>query len=399
VLPFIPPLRSWRGPLVVFLGALLFSLSCAEFVLRAVDFSYYWALYKQPDPHRGWAPVPGTEAWQRLEGKAFVEINEAGQRDDLHAQEKPPGTFRIAVLGDSFTEAVQVPLKHTFWSILENELKACTAFGGSDVEVINFGVSGYSTAQELLTLRHHVWTYEPDLVLLAFFQGNDLTENTRALDGDPMRPYFLYANQDLLLDASFRSSDAYRRRASWYGRVGFTLVQHSRLLQAVYRAKDLVTARQREGQGEVTEGVPQEPRVDNRIYGPPRDPEWRAAWRVTEGLLKQMHREVRRRAAHFLVVTLSTGAQVYPDPTFRAYFKSSLGIDDLFYTDHRIRELGEQTGFSVLNLAPQMQLWATFTGGWLHGFENSQWGVGHWNRAGHRLAGEMIADALCELDS
>lgn len=381
--------------MVLVWAAVLISASCAELILRALDFSYYWALYKQPDRHRGWAPRPGTQAWQRLEGEAFVKINEAGQRDRLHTLEKPVGTFRIAVLGDSFAAAVQVPLEQTFWSVLEEELKACRAFGASAVEIINFGVSGYGTAQELLTLSHHVWAYDPDLVLLAFFQGNDLTENLRALDGDPMRPYFVYRDQDLVLDTSFRSANAYRRRVSWYGRVAFTLLQHSRLLQAVYRAKDLIAVRQREGQAEVAGEVPQEPRVDNRIYGPPSDPEWKQAWRVTESLLKQMHRAVLAQEAQFLVVTLSTGAQVHPDPRFRAYFKHSLGIEDLFYTDYRIRELGAQTGFSVLNLAPQMELWANLTGGWLHGFKNSQWGVGHWNRTGHRLAGEMIAEALC----
>jgi hypothetical protein len=43
-----------------------------------------------------------------------------------------------------------------------------------------------------------------------------------------------------------------------------------------------------------------------------------------------------------------------------------------------------------------MQLIATFSTTWLHGFENSQPGIGHWNPAGHRLAAGIIAEALCK---
>ena len=52
--------------------------------------------------------------------------------------------------GDSFAEALQVPMEDTFWAILEREIKECTAVAGREPEV-NFGVSGYGTAQELIT--------------------------------------------------------------------------------------------------------------------------------------------------------------------------------------------------------------------------------------------------------
>ena len=51
-------------------------------------------------------------------------------------------------------------------------------------------MSNYGTAQELLTLRQCVWRYDPDLVLLAFFTGNDVWDNSRALKNDPEVPYF-----------------------------------------------------------------------------------------------------------------------------------------------------------------------------------------------------------------
>ena len=51
---------------------------------------------------------------------------------------------------------------------LQQKSSAVQRFPGKQVEVINFGVSGYGTAQELLTLRQKVWDFSPDIVVLAF---------------------------------------------------------------------------------------------------------------------------------------------------------------------------------------------------------------------------------------
>ena len=73
-------------------------------------------------------------------------------------------------------------MEDTFWSVMERELGQCALFAGRRVEVINFGVSGYGTVQELMTLRHYVWDYDPDVVVLAFTTGNDVRNNLRALE-------------------------------------------------------------------------------------------------------------------------------------------------------------------------------------------------------------------------
>ena len=86
-------------------------------------------------------------------GRTFVRTSSAGLRDREHTVDKPPGTVRVAVLGDSFAEAFQVAADQTFWVVLERELGRCPAYAGRAVEEINFGVGGYGTAQELLILR------------------------------------------------------------------------------------------------------------------------------------------------------------------------------------------------------------------------------------------------------
>lgn len=106
--------------------------------------------------------------------------------------------------------AGQVPLEATFWAHLERELNACRPFGQKRVEVINFGVSGYGTAQQLLTLRHRAGDYSPDMVLLASFPGNDVRNNSRALEPEKLRPFFVIRDGQLVLDDSFLVDPAYR---------------------------------------------------------------------------------------------------------------------------------------------------------------------------------------------
>jgi hypothetical protein len=130
------------------------------------------------------------------------------------------------------------------------------------------------------------------------------------------------------------------------------------------------------------------------VYREPSDGVWEEAWLVTEDLIVLMRDEVEARGAKFLVVTLSNGGQVHPKPAAREEFARRVAANDLFYPDLRIRKLGERVGFTVLNLAPALQAYAESRGVFLHGF-GSDLGNGHWNEAGHRAAGELLAEHLC----
>ncbi|MBF0453438.1 MAG: SGNH/GDSL hydrolase family protein [Magnetococcales bacterium] len=388
------------GGLALVLLSVLSALFLAELGLRLMDFSFYWPLSRDPNPLTGWAAKPGTQGWQRLEGEAFIQINQAGWRDISHPLSAEPKRFRIALLGDSFTEAVQIPLSQTYWRLLPDYLQRCHTplTKPKEVEIINFAVSGYSTAQALMVLENHVAPYRPDLVILAFFTGNDIQENSQTLGGDAMRPTFDYSEGELVLNRDFRDSEEYQSKSRWMGRFKSALLHHSRLAQAVARAWYLhhLRLKQQASVPDTADLSPSEPGVDVRVYQPPKTQAWQSAWRVTEGLLKRMNDKVKKENSRFLVITLTNGAQVHPDPQFRAHFKEQLGLSTLFYADERIRQIGVRHGFPVLNLAPGFQQFATQTGIWLHGFKNTAPGVGHWNENGHQLAAQSVADFLCQ---
>ena len=180
--------------------------------LRIIDFSYP-TLYRLSED-TGIEHYPGAEGWVRHEGKGFVKLNRDGMRGLEHTKEKPSNTIRIAILGDSFGEAFNIPIENTFWGVLEKDLNQCNPFGNKNIEVINFSTSGFGTAQELITLRKRAWAYEPDIVLLTFATQNDVRNNSKTLEPEKMRPFFTLQNGVLILDDSFRYSNEYKTKTS-----------------------------------------------------------------------------------------------------------------------------------------------------------------------------------------
>jgi hypothetical protein len=361
----------------------LATLLVCELLLRALGVSY--AVYVWTDPVTGVSHIPGAKSRTRTEGGSWIEINSDGMRGPDASLVAAPGTYRIALLGDSFIEAFEVPYRHTMGEVLERRL---SALRGTPVEVLNFGVGGYGTTQELLTLRHKVWKYAPDLVLLAVTTGNDISDNYRPLKRSEYVPYHIYQGDSLVLDTTFLSAPGYRSRATWTRRM-LTVVQHSRLAQVVNRVRKV--RRKGERQERNADARPEEELgLRDEVHLPPATPEWREAWRVTEGVLRLMRDECRARQTPFAIVTLTRGIQVSPDPEKKARFLRKLGAEDLYYPERRLAALGEREGIPVLNLAPSMAASAEERQVYFHAYRNTP-GIGHWNVEGHRAAAERIA--------
>lgn len=379
------------------LGSTVVGLLLTELGLRMTEFSY--PSFYVMDGVAGHSLRRGAEGWYREEGEAYVKINSDGWRDRMHPNPKPVNTIRVAVLGDSYAEAVQVSEATTFWSVLEQRLNACRAFGDRTVEVMNFGVSGYGTAQELLMLRKQLWTYTPDIVLLAFVTGNDVRDNSKRLSSAYPRPYFKYKNGALVLDSSYVDSLTYKVKNSraWRlvqgGSDDLKLLQVMNLWVNRFNQWWMWSKYQQKG-GEVPEAG-----LDDEVYLEPRTSDWEEAWRITEALLVAMQMEVASRGARFVAVTLSNGIQVHPNPDVRKYFAHQLRASNLFYPERRLTEFAKRENIELITLGPQLQAYAEEANVYLHGFRNGQLGRGHWNEEGHRQAGEIIARHFCSVAS
>ena len=157
--------------LLVFFG-LFVSLVLIEIVL--------WILYPAPhvftyrDPVSGAVFKPGDSGWYSAAPDGLrhkIIINSKGLRDKEYSYSKPDGTFRILILGDSMTAGLAVPRKNLFTEVLEQRLNDNN---NGDYEVINAGVPARSVPEELRYYLNEGYKYESDLVLLAFYIGNDV---------------------------------------------------------------------------------------------------------------------------------------------------------------------------------------------------------------------------------
>jgi lysophospholipase L1-like esterase len=134
----------------------------------------YEVLYLKPDRELGWREVPGLHwtwagfYWYAADYSVKVQTNRAGFRDFEREYVKPAGVKRVAALGDSFIEAVQVPLEKTATQLLERRLNApqAQAAGPQKWEVLNFGISSFGVGQFLLTWEQEARRYSPDYVVV-----------------------------------------------------------------------------------------------------------------------------------------------------------------------------------------------------------------------------------------
>ncbi|MCA9003088.1 MAG: SGNH/GDSL hydrolase family protein, partial [Planctomycetes bacterium] len=97
--------------------------------------------------------------------------NKDGYRGPLRAVPKPEGVYRILCLGGSSTHGTSTNTDESTWPArLEHHLVEAT---GKKIEVINFGVFGYSTFESLVNLSYRGLRLEPDLVLV-YHSINDM---------------------------------------------------------------------------------------------------------------------------------------------------------------------------------------------------------------------------------
>jgi len=369
-------------------GGLLAGLILAEVGLRILGITY--PVFDAYDATRGIALKPGKQGWYHGEGGAYVKINSLGYRDVEHTREKPPGIFRIAVLGDSFTEARQVSIADTFCKQLEKRLSGRPEFGNLKVEVLNFGIGGYATDQELLTLRLHVLDFSPDLVMLAFCPGNDVAGNSRQLILNRERkPFYLLRDGKLIVDNSFRNFGP----GYLYHRFLLEAIHYSRCLELINQARRAMVVRK----GHHVPRKQYNIGLFDKELVEPKDEVWKEAWRITDALIIAMNEEVLRARARFVLVTLTTPIQVDPDVAKREKTQRALGASDLFYTERRLRQLGKRFGFPVITLAEELQAAAVQRHVYFHGFANTAFGTGHFNERGHEIVADILTRELVPL--
>lgn len=151
-----------------------------------------WARLFPPKDQSVWPVVQNPAVGTTLQPNARVvfgngldfhveeRTNEAGFLDrPLPAIPKPPGTCRIAIIGDSFVEAAQVPIRQKVQVELQRLLES--AYPGRRIETMAFGFSGTGQLNQLGYLEAFVRSRKPDLIVPVFV-SNDFANNSSLLE-------------------------------------------------------------------------------------------------------------------------------------------------------------------------------------------------------------------------
>jgi lysophospholipase L1-like esterase len=347
------------------------------------DFMY------QLDQELGATFIPNKQGWHVLRTNGHrqrIEINRFGFRDRNWPEAKEPGSYRIALLGDSYVAGLEVDLADRLGEQVQHILNRQTQ--DRRVEILNFGVVGFGTASALETLRHRAAQFQPDVALLFFYTGNDLVNNSPELDPEPNKLYYVLGADGQLIRRPFTVSDNAVKQ--W-------LRHHSKAFSFI---RDRVKKIESLNRGLAIGGLIQptvgasaravEPTRDARLntlryaqqfVTPP--PAITRAWQVTEALVREMQREARNRAMDLKVVIVPAEDEIAG--TLPKDVTEPLDMERMLKQMERICG---NLSLDCLNLVhafrePGVRREAAF-------FARD----GHWTEYGHRIAATAIAKWL-----
>jgi lysophospholipase L1-like esterase len=180
--------RRGAALLGLVLAALLVSIGAAELLLAVARPVDYMAPAEELSRdvwrtmvHRP-SEVPGL-AYELAPTRAGEQgaTNSHGMRDDEPLPAGAPGVLRIAALGDSFTFGLGVAREEAYPSVLEGMLARAPETSGRAIDVLNFGVGGYSSADSALVLEHKALAWSPDLILVGYVLNDPQTQPAQPL--------------------------------------------------------------------------------------------------------------------------------------------------------------------------------------------------------------------------
>jgi lysophospholipase L1-like esterase len=380
------PRRKWLRYVGLPVVSVLATLAVAEFAIRSTPLGrprLDLTPFLQYNLELGWSNRPFSRGtvYDR-EYATYLQYNSKGMRGPERSYAKPPGTYRILALGDSFVDGYTVALADRVTEQLERLLNAASP--PQRVEAITMGVAGYSTDQELLWLESEGLRYEPDLVVLLFFD-NDIYGN-----GLPYffgaKPQFLWNGRALALHnvpvphsvpGGHRHETSRWNLASRFPAFHRWAEDHSRL----YRLAA--------GTSHSTPLPPHSP-----IYRRPETPEVRSAWEVTRALLARMKRDAGERGTGFLVFYIPRREDVYRQDW--AKIEARLGLQpgqwDMRGVTDRFLEICREEDLHCLDPTARFVETARqlAPGGQRLYYKYD----GHWAASGHRLAAQILAEQI-----
>lgn len=397
--------RWWANLAVGFLMVIVSSalaLLLAELALRV--FGIGSDQFLRPDPILGVRFIPAkTGLNQNACYRSGVSINTHGWRGREMSLTKPEGVYRVLVLGDSFMAGLQVENEDTFASVLEDRLNRQQL--PHRVEVMNFSVPSWGTGQEYLSLREYGLSFEPDLIVLAFYAQNDVSDNSsvlRAKGSTYPQPSFDIKGGGLVELPYFDPTPApiaIGRRLAAPFRL-YPLVRNSLLgiplaHRLLYKL-GVVGVVPREEAGRQTSVPwlwPERWKHQLGVYMRDYPLDWIHAWAITEGLLAKIQDEAKKASAEFLLVQIADPVAVMPQSL--RFGLVADGTEEVLDVDKPTRLLGQLAQKNNIDFMSIIPSFRDRIANSVAEFEKYYLSCdGHWTPAGHRLAAELVAPRI-----
>jgi hypothetical protein len=358
-------MRSWMLNVLLAAGALSLALGVSELAVRLLAPQPIGLSHQ--DRYGLALHYPGITRFLPQYGHA-VSFNSVGMRDREHTFEKPAGTFRILLLGDSFMEALQVPADSMLATLMERDLSRET---GRPVEVVNAGVSGWGTGDELRYLTRYGRAYHPDLVVVAMTLHNDISDNLR-------REWYTTRDGALV--------DRDPRPLPWLqfkvlGLKAF-LATHVEIYQLLRRGRH---------RGDMQQAAQALNTHVIKLLTVPSPPDIVSGWQLTDRLLEAIRDTSKAVGAPMALILLPLRVQL-ADTTFVHFAKRAgrpLDRMSMYQPQTMIRGMADSLHVPVTDLLPAFRQWTAIDKAPLY----LDWD-GHWNDAGHRLAANVVVQDL-----
>lgn len=304
------------------------------------------------DPEIRYVLMPNQKAWIE---DGLVTVNSSGFRGSETALPKPDGRFRIVILGDSVTIGMGIADDEAYPAQLERLLHA--RFPGRDLDVINLGVPGYDTRQEVGLLRRNLSRLAPDLVLVGFYTNDvpDVLEGEATLTGTRIAAQNPQAGQVLHMDST---------SPSWVDRY----LRKSRVIFVAGRAIN-----RWRGAGEW--GMSRMALEMDMLRGK-ASPELDRAWARVAGQFRELHSLAESTLFTVGVVVLPPRELVTGQFAAAAYV-------------NKVRSLAEPLGFAIVDPTPLMTADRADAAGLFIPYDRN-----HPSAAGHRLIARAIFDQV-----
>jgi len=366
--------KNLVGNIVLLLVSIVMFLILLEMFVRIFDIAPQYGPLKmyEKDNLLDFKLLPNYRGrFVKQEFEIEIHTNSLGLRDEEYHGKRPNG-FNVLALGDSFTwGAYGTELNETFVKILEKRLDEDS---NRNYQVINAGVPGYGTDQQLDYLKSYGSQFKPDVVLLNFFVGNDFFDNAQKNEFTAKDNY-LVANK-----AQQNSLEKLR----------IFLISHFHSYRIMEKGAIIFF------DNFIQENVRGKLQYDEREAGlfiKPTIKEIQEQFDMTKQILDEMNSYLKSRNIKLVVVILPLDYQVDENKK-QSFIQNNLeGRDfDLGQPQKIILEWARQNDVNVIDLMPELEE--------LEKDGELYWKLnGHFNERGNEEVGRIVYEYLVENNS